>query len=258
MEPVVRFSQASFVKSAVKPHQYPESPLPEVAVVGRSNVGKSSLLNSLCQRKGLVQVSRTPGRTRLINFFNVNDQLMLVDLPGYGFAKVPTVMKREWQPMIESYLTGRPNLVACLLLLDIRRLPSEEDLNIWDWLRHFDMTVVPVLTKSDKLSKQQGRNQLLRIANVLGVPAEAMITSSAQQHKGREQLHRLIAGLCWEQSFPVPEEPESEADEATEEAMTTGESAEEADSSKTSRRAKKPKRRAPKPPKRRKKKKKKR
>ena len=210
----LHFPSVTFVKSATKPNQYPESVLPEVAVVGSSNVGKSSLMNSLFNHRKMVQVSRTPGRTRLINFFDVDKKLMMVDLPGYGYAKVSASMKKQWQPMIETYLTERPHLMACLLLLDIRRNPSRDDLDIWRWLRSFDMTVMPILTKCDKMSKQQGSNQRRKIAMALDVPQSALIMTSSKNHQGREQLRTALSGFCWQ--TPVLEEELSDEDSSEE------------------------------------------
>ena len=123
---------AQFITSAVKPSQYPASTFPEVAFAGRSNVGKSSLLNVLVNRKRLVKTSKTPGRTQLINFFLVNQTLSLVDLPGYGYAKVPEAIKRSWGPMIETYLSERKALTSVVLIMDIRRLPKEHEFNFID------------------------------------------------------------------------------------------------------------------------------
>ncbi len=125
---------ADFVTSAVKPSQYPEALHPEAAFAGRSNVGKSSLINTLVNRKRLVKTSATPGRTQLINFFTVNDRLSLVDLPGYGYAKVPASVRRKWGPMIETYLKGRETLKAVVLIMDVRRIPGIEEQNFIDWL----------------------------------------------------------------------------------------------------------------------------
>jgi GTP-binding protein len=193
----INFATAEFVKSATKPSHYPEPIYPEIAVLGRSNVGKSSLMNSLFNRRSLVKVSRTPGRTQLINFFSVDDQAYVVDLPGYGYAKVPARIKRQWRPMIESYLTKRENLLGCLYLLDIRRLPTEDDINMWEWLRHFDLHTMPVLTKADKLSSQQRRNQSMKIANLLNVPLEALVITSSKTHAGRDKLRKVIQAVCW-------------------------------------------------------------
>jgi len=118
---------AEFIKSAVHERDFPKERLPEVAFVGRSNSGKSSLINTLVNRKGLAKTSSTPGRTRLVNFFRINNKLTFVDLPGYGYAKVPGSMKSEWQPMIEGYLTDRDNLKGVVLIMDIRRPPEEEE-----------------------------------------------------------------------------------------------------------------------------------
>src|SRR5512141_2173198 len=130
----------TFIKSAVKPDAYPDPNLPEVAFCGRSNVGKSSLINVLVNRKNLVRTSSTPGRTQLINFFDVNGTFTLVDLPGYGFAKVPLSVKKEWGPMMETYLSRRPNLRGVVLILDVRRTPGDEDLQMLSWLRTYGVT----------------------------------------------------------------------------------------------------------------------
>jgi|GEM_PF-225499 len=198
METFLPFHHVQFVKSAVHPKSYPPPIFPEVAVAGRSNVGKSSLLNSLFQRKSLVKVSKTPGRTQLLNFFEVDRQLMLVDLPGYGFAQVPDAVRRQWQPMIDRYLNKREVLVACLFLLDIRRLPSEEDLELWEWLQHFEMDVIPVLTKADKLSSQQQQKQLHQIAEALDAPQQGLVVTSAKDHKGRDRLRTMLRAYGWQ------------------------------------------------------------
>ncbi|MEM1008317.1 MAG: ribosome biogenesis GTP-binding protein YihA/YsxC [Myxococcota bacterium] len=194
--PMLPFHHVSFVKSAVKPQDYPESVWPEIAIVGRSNVGKSSLLNDVLQRKRLAHVSSTPGRTQLINFFNIDHQMLLVDLPGYGFAKVPEAVKRKWRPMIERYLTGRTCLVACLFLLDIRRQPSEEDLQLWSWFEHIGLPFVPVLTKADKLSKSQQFQQTTKIAKALDMPHQGIVVTSAKNHQGKEQMREVMRTYC--------------------------------------------------------------
>jgi len=145
-----------FIKSATKPAHYPEGDLPEIAFAGRSNVGKSSLINALVNRKALVRTSSTPGRTQLINFFDVNGTFTLVDLPGYGFAKVPLEVKKQWGPMMQTYLSSRINLRGVVLIFDIRRIPKDEDIQLLEWLRTFGIPPILVVTKCDKVSKELG------------------------------------------------------------------------------------------------------
>jgi GTP-binding protein len=184
---------AQFITSAVKPAQYPPPQFPEVAFAGRSNVGKSSLINTLVNRKRLVKTSSTPGRTQLINFFLVNGSLSLVDLPGYGYAKVPLAVKKKWGPMIETYLSTRPGLAVVVLLMDIRRTPKEEELRLFDWLAHYDIPVIPVLTKADKLSKTKQKRQLQATAHTLDIPEQELILFSAKSRLGKETLWRRMA-----------------------------------------------------------------
>ena len=183
---------AEFITSAVKPSGYPESVLPEVAFVGRSNVGKSSLINVLVNRKSLVRTSRTPGRTQLINFFDINQALTLVDLPGYGFAKVPLSVKKAWGPMIRSYLGQRENLRAVIFILDVRRTPNADDLEMLDWLEEFGIPTITVVTKVDKLSKNETLRQLKKIATVTGLPEDAFSLFSASTRKGKDEVWERI------------------------------------------------------------------
>ena len=183
---------AEFVTSAVKAAQYPPPDFPEVAFAGRSNVGKSSLINKLVNRRHLVKTSSTPGRTQLINFFMINGNLMLVDLPGYGYARVPAAVKKQWGPMIEAYLSGRPSLKAVVLLMDLRRVPGVEELNFMDWLRQYGVTPIPVLTKCDKLSKTNQAKQRRVNAEALGMPGDGLILFSAKSGQGKEPLWQLI------------------------------------------------------------------
>ena len=189
-------SAADFVTSAVKPDQYPPPEFPEIAFAGRSNVGKSSLINILVNRKSLVKTSRTPGRTQLINFFLINQALSFVDLPGYGWAKVPLAIQKKWGPMIETYLSSRESLRGVLVLMDVRRTPGAEEMNLLEWLRLQDVPAVPILTKADKFSKarQQDRRQL--IAETLGVVPEELILFSAKSRQGKDAVWETVAKLC--------------------------------------------------------------
>ena len=181
-----------FIKSATKPAHYPESNLPEIAFAGRSNVGKSSLINVLVNRKNLVRTSSTPGRTQLINFFDVNEAFTLVDLPGYGFAKVPLAVKKQWGPMMETYLSKRTNLRGVVLIMDIRRIPRDEDLQMLAWLRAFSVPPLLVVTKCDKVSKNEREKQLGLIAKELGVQKSELHPFSALSRDGQDSIKCLV------------------------------------------------------------------
>ena len=187
---------AEFVTSAVKPSQYPSGVLPEIAFAGRSNVGKSSLINTLVNRKRLVKTSSTPGRTQLINFFEVNGRYSFVDLPGYGYAKVPVAVKRTWGPMIETYLSGRETLAGVVLIMDIRRTPRHEEFDFMAWLKQYGIESILVLTKTDKLSRTRQIKQLDANASALGVDREGLILFSAQTRQGREQVWEAVANVA--------------------------------------------------------------
>jgi GTP-binding protein len=166
----------------------PEGTLPEIAFAGRSNVGKSSLLNRLVGRRSLARVSRTPGRTREINFFRVNDQFILADLPGYGYARVSKTRKAEWRPLIEGYLSNTPQLAGVVQLLDMRHEPSDDDVAMLDLLSELEMPTVVVLTKSDKLSKKAAAERIREISLGLGLDPEQTIAFSARTGEGRDEL----------------------------------------------------------------------
>lgn len=186
-----------FIKSAVTPDQYPVSDLPEVAFAGRSNVGKSSLINTLVNRKSLVRTSRTPGRTRLINFFAVNGQFMLADLPGYGFASVPLAVRLEWGPMIETYLGRRENLRGVVTILDVRRVPSKEDLLMFQWLKTYSVPTLVVINKCDKVSRNERVRQAAVISRTIDVPAEEFVFFSALTRDGKDQLWEKLEMLLF-------------------------------------------------------------
>jgi GTP-binding protein len=183
---------AEFVTSATKPSQYPPEGLPEIAFAGRSNVGKSSLINVLVNRKRLVKTSSTPGRTQLINFFDINDDVTFVDLPGYGYARVPASVKKKWGPMIETYLSGRGTLKGVVVILDIRRTPREEEHNLIEWLEHYAIPSILVLTKTDKLSKTKLAKQHAAVARSLALDSRGLILFSAKSRAGREDVWKAI------------------------------------------------------------------
>jgi len=183
---------AKFICSAVTPGQYPPDDLLEVAFAGRSNVGKSSLINKILNRKKLVRTSKTPGRTQLLNFFEINELWRFVDLPGYGYAKVPAEVQKRWRPMVESYLTTRVNLRGMVWLLDIRREVSKEDLQLWDWLQAKQVEVIIVVTKADKLSKNKRNKQAASIARSLGREAQELIQFSATSGEGKDEIWQAL------------------------------------------------------------------
>jgi GTP-binding protein len=186
---------AEFITSATKPDQYPPVKYPEMAFAGRSNVGKSSLINTLVNRKRLVKTSSTPGRTQLINFFDINNRITFVDLPGYGYAKVPTAVRKKWGPMIETYLSGRRSLKGVVVIMDIRRVPREEEHNLIAWLEHYSIARILVLTKTDKLSKTKQDKQRAAVARSLDVDSSELIMFSTKSRKGREDVWDQIVSL---------------------------------------------------------------
>lgn len=173
----------------------PESTLPEVAFAGRSNVGKSSLLNVLLRRKSAARVSRTPGRTREINFFRVNDAFVLVDLPGYGYARVAKERKAEWRPMIEAYLSTSPQLRGLVLLLDARREPSDDDRAMLSFLAERETPVLVAITKMDKFGTKAGRDRVDAIAAALELDADQVVPVSAHSGLGRDDLATALMQL---------------------------------------------------------------
>jgi GTP-binding protein len=191
----MHIKSAEFVTSATRPSEYPPALLPEIAFAGRSNVGKSSLINTLVNRKRLVKTSSTPGRTQLINFFNINRQMGFVDLPGYGYAKVPVSVRKKWGPMIETYLSGRKALKAVVAIMDIRRIPRQEELNLLGWLAHYSIAGILVLTKTDKLSKNKQTKQQHLIARALERETEDFILFSAKTRRGRDALWDAILAV---------------------------------------------------------------
>ena len=191
----MNIKSAEFATSAVRPSQYPPPSRPEIAFAGRSNVGKSSLMNMLLGRKNLVKTSSTPGRTQTINFFLINDQFSFVDLPGYGYAKVPKAVRKSWGPMVEKYLKTREGLCAVVVILDIRRLPNQGDHDLLAWLAHYKIPVILVLTKADKLKKNKQNQQRNAIARELSIDSSLLTLFSATTGLGKRELLATIEAL---------------------------------------------------------------
>ncbi|MBT4365064.1 MAG: YihA family ribosome biogenesis GTP-binding protein [Desulfobacteraceae bacterium] len=186
---------AEFVKSCVNSSHYPSSDLPEIAFIGRSNVGKSSLINTLVNRKRLVKTSSTPGRTQLINFFDINNAFSFVDLPGFGYAKVPAKIKKTWEPMIKEYLSERENLKGLVFIMDLRRIPGQEEIDLIDWFHQIATPVILVLTKADKLKKSKVKAQLELISKALFIGNDEFIIFSAKTRQGKENVWVAVEEL---------------------------------------------------------------
>ncbi len=191
----MKIQSAEFIKSAVKPSQYPEHGLPEIAFAGRSNVGKSSLINTLVKRKGLVKTSSRPGCTQLINFFLLNQDICLVDLPGYGYAKVSKSVRAQWQPMVERYLSSRKNLCGLILLMDIRRDPRKEEAHLMDFLEASEIPYLVILTKADKLSRNQQKKRVAALSAHIRRHPDDMILFSSKTGLGRQMVLDEITAL---------------------------------------------------------------
>lgn len=187
----MRIKKADFVKSAVKEADYPEFNGIEFSFIGRSNVGKSSLINSLTGRRSLARTSKTPGRTQLINYFLIDNEIYFIDLPGYGFAKVPDAVKKDWGKTIETYLTSKRKKIV-FLLLDLRRIPSGEDMEMLKWLEHYEVEYYIIFTKSDKLSNNEKFRQLKEIKKKLQFDNEDVFFYSSLKNTGREELTDFI------------------------------------------------------------------
>ncbi|MCB1112937.1 MAG: YihA family ribosome biogenesis GTP-binding protein [Chlamydiales bacterium] len=193
-----RFNNAQFIKTAIKPKDYPNlrdlkgRSMLEVAVAGRSNVGKSTLLNHLFQRKNLVKTSSVPGKTQALNFFTIDDSLAFVDLPGYGYAKVPQKIRSQWGPMVQTYLEEREQLKLLLFLLDIRRIPNDDDLQLLNWALHNGHAMILVLTKVDKVKANERKKNTQKILEAFNLENLHYVHYSAEKNVGRKELIAMI------------------------------------------------------------------
>lgn len=180
---------------AVKPSQYPEDDLPEIAFAGRSNVGKSSFINSMINRKNLARTSGKPGKTRTINFYIINDEFRFVDLPGYGYAQVSKAEQKKWGDIIDKYLTNRENLREIILIVDMRHEPTAQDLMMYEWIKAFGFTGIVLATKADKISKGSWQKNLKVIRQKLDIKdASLVIPYSSENKTNKEEIWSILSG----------------------------------------------------------------
>ena len=185
----MKVNKAEFTISAVSPAQYPAGDLPEIALSGRSNVGKSSFINKLIQRKSLARTSSKPGKTQTLNFYHINELFYFVDVPGYGYASVSKSESEKWGAMMESYLENREGLLKVIQLVDIRHKPSAQDVQMYDYLKYFNLDGIVVATKADKVSSNQRSKNILEIRKTLGMSkSDKIIPVSALKKSGHEVL----------------------------------------------------------------------
>ncbi|MGG1515748.1 ribosome biogenesis GTP-binding protein YihA/YsxC [Paenibacillus oryzisoli] len=189
----MKVNQAEFIISAVGPSQYPEDALPEIALAGRSNVGKSSLINCLISRKNLARTSSQPGKTQTLNYYKVNEDLYFVDLPGYGYAKVSKTKREEWGKFIEGYLLHREPLCLVMQLVDLRHPPTKDDVAMYDWLRHMRVPVQVVATKADKIPKSKWQKHLKVVRETLDMPKGVQpLLFSSELKLGKDELWSIL------------------------------------------------------------------
>ena len=199
----MKIRSSEIVMSAVNRSQYPDEGLPEVAFVGRSNVGKSSTINTLLNRRNFARVSQTPGKTRTINFYLINEEFFFVDLPGYGYAKISKTEKATWGTIMENYLKGRPELCTIFLLVDIRHEPTNDDKAMYDWIKHFGYNCVVIATKSDKISRGQYQKHFSIIRKKLGLRDEKILPISSLKKTGVEEIWEEIVKQYTERGYEI-------------------------------------------------------
>ncbi|MEH7106656.1 MULTISPECIES: ribosome biogenesis GTP-binding protein YihA/YsxC [Bacillaceae] len=184
---------SEIIISAVKPEQYPDSNLPEFALAGRSNVGKSSFINKMLNRKGLARISSKPGKTQTLNFFLINEELFFVDVPGYGYAKVSKTERAAWGKMIETYFTTREQLKSCVLIVDLRHPPTEDDVMMYDFLKHYEIPCIVIATKADKIPKGKWQKHLKVTKETLDLdPNDQIIVFSSETGEGKDKAWSVI------------------------------------------------------------------
>jgi GTP-binding protein len=189
----MKVTQAEIVISAVKPEQYPSELLPEFALAGRSNVGKSSFINKMINRKNLARTSSKPGKTQTLNFYLINEMLHFVDVPGYGFAKVPKSERDAWGRMMQTYLTSREQLRAVLMIVDLRHPPSKDDVTMYDYLKHYDLPVIVIATKADKIPKGKWQKHKKVVRETLDMDQEdEVVLFSSETGQGKDEVWGIL------------------------------------------------------------------
>ncbi|MBA2873688.1 ribosome biogenesis GTP-binding protein YihA/YsxC [Thermaerobacillus caldiproteolyticus] len=189
----MKVTHAEMVISAVKPEQYPDSTLPEFALAGRSNVGKSSFINKMINRKNLARTSSKPGKTQTLNFYLINESLYFVDVPGYGFAKVSKQEREAWGKMIETYLTTREQLRAVILIVDLRHSPTKDDVMMYEFLKHYDIPAIIIATKADKIPKGKWQKHLKVVRETLNiVDGDELVLFSAETGQGKDEAWAVL------------------------------------------------------------------
>lgn len=190
----MKVTSSDIVISAVKPDQYPSDPIPEFALAGRSNVGKSSFINKMINRKNLARTSSKPGKTQTLNFYIINDVLHFVDVPGYGYAKVAKTERAAWGKMIETYFTSRKQLQAALLIVDLRHPPTKDDIAMYQFLKHYELPCIVIATKADKIPKGKWQQHLKVTRQTLGLDKEdELVLFSSETGEGKDKVWGLLA-----------------------------------------------------------------
>ncbi|WP_018394079.1 ribosome biogenesis GTP-binding protein YihA/YsxC [Bacillus sp. 37MA] len=189
----MKVNNVELVISAAKPHQYPDIGLPEFALAGRSNVGKSSFINRMIGRKSMARISSKPGKTQTLNFYKIEDTLFFVDVPGYGYAKVAKTERALWGPMIETYMADRPQLAACIHIVDLRHAPSADDVVMYDFLKHNEIPAIVIATKADKIPKGKWQKHLKVVKETLDFdPLDEIIIFSSETGLGKEEVWKAV------------------------------------------------------------------
>lgn len=193
----MKVTSADIVISAVRPNQYPDTQLPEIALAGRSNVGKSSFINKMLNRKALARTSSKPGKTQTLNFFLINEKLFYVDVPGYGYAKVSKSEREAWGKMIETYITSREQLRAVVLLVDLRHSPTKDDVMMYEFLKHYEIPVIIIATKADKIPKGKWEKHAKVVRETMQIEeGDELVLFSSETGMGKEKAWSIIDRLC--------------------------------------------------------------